>query len=157
MLASFMLAAAVTASAPHWPASRPAPPPVTVSPVELAPPRQMIPAEVVRIIDGDTVEMRALIWLDQHVVTRVRLRGIDAPERDPRCPEENRRAEAATAALRDLLGEGPLHLTDIGRDKYGGRVIARVIVGARGDAGTVLVAMGHARPYGGGRRERRCV
>jgi micrococcal nuclease len=119
--------------------------------------QQSIPAELIRIIDGDTLEVRALIWLDQHVVTRVRLRGVDAPEIDPRCPEENRRAAAATGALRELLSGRPLHLTDIGRDKFGGRVVARVIAGAAGDVGEAMLAAGHARPYAGGRRERRCA
>jgi hypothetical protein len=39
-----------------------------------------IPAELVRVIDGDTIEVRARIWLDLDLTTRVRLAGIDAPE-----------------------------------------------------------------------------
>jgi micrococcal nuclease len=129
-----------------------------VQPVqEAAAHRQMVPAELIRIIDGDTVEVRALIWLDQHVVTRVRLRGIDAPERDIRCPEENRRAEAAAAALGSLVAGRGLFLTDITRDKYGGRVVARVLAGPQGDVGAALLSQGHARPYERGRRERRCA
>jgi micrococcal nuclease len=156
-LSGLVLAAALAASAPLRKADISQPPVAAPLPADRAAARQMIPAEVIRIIDGDTVEMRALIWLDQHVVTRVRLRGIDAPERDPRCPDENRRADAAAAALSALLAQKPLHLTDISRDKYGGRVIARVMAGASGDAGEALLAQGHARPYTGGRRDRRCV
>src|SRR5450759_3535141 len=38
------------------------------------------PAEVVRVLDGDTFEARVRIWPGMDVTTRVRLRGIDAPE-----------------------------------------------------------------------------
>jgi endonuclease YncB( thermonuclease family) len=40
------------------------------------------------------------------VTTRVRLRGIDAPELKARCEKEFRMAEAASDALRNLLAEG---------------------------------------------------
>lgn len=122
-----------------------------------AAPRQMIPAELVRVIDGDTVEIRALIWLDQHIVTRVRLRGIDAPELGGRCPDEARRAVEAAEALRKLLAGRQLHLTDIGRDKYGGRIIGRIMAGSGNDIGEAMLAAGHARPYAGGRRDPRCT
>ena len=38
-----------------------------------------IQAEVLRVIDGDTIEVRAKIWLDQYIETNVRLAGLDAP------------------------------------------------------------------------------
>ena len=37
------------------------------------------PAEVVRIIDGDTFQARVQVWPGLSVDTKVRLRGIDAP------------------------------------------------------------------------------
>jgi micrococcal nuclease len=46
------------------------------------------PAEVVRVIDGDTLEARVRIWPGMDVTTRVRLRGIDAPELHARCEGE---------------------------------------------------------------------
>jgi micrococcal nuclease len=156
-LPALALAAVLVASVPVSRTEPREPPANPATPQAQTLVRHVIPAELIRVIDGDTVEMRALIWLDQQVVTRVRLRGIDAPERDARCPEENRRAEAAAAALGALLAQRPLHLTDIGRDKYGGRIIARILVAGAGDAGAALLASGHARPYAGGRRERRCA
>jgi micrococcal nuclease len=159
IIAGVLLATALVASAPSayrdpTPGLQGTAGPATAS--APAAPRQMIPAELIRVIDGDTVELRALIWLDQHVVTRVRLRGIDAPEFDSRCPEESRRAAAASAALADLLAGRTLHLTDVSRDKYGGRVVARLLAGQHGDVGETLRLAGHARAYAGGRRERRC-
>jgi micrococcal nuclease len=156
------LAAMLTASAPLRPLPSPAPsrPTEAAAGSAAAPPtariRPYIPAELVRVIDGDTVEMRALIWLDQQVTTRVRLRGIDAPERDARCPEEARRADAATEGLRRLVAGRALFLTDIGRDKYGGRVVARIVSAEGADIGEAMLRDGHARIYARGRRETWC-
>jgi micrococcal nuclease len=127
--------------------SGPAPAPLAAMRVQHA-----VPAELIRVIDGDTVEMRMLIWLDQHVTTRVRLRGIDAPERSSRCAAEARQAEAASAELLRTLAGRPLFLTQISRDKYGGRVVAKIVTGDGADIGERLVAGGHARLYAGGRR-----
>ncbi len=62
--------------------------------------------DVIRTIDGDTFEARVHLAPGQDVMTRVRLRGIDAPELKAACAEELRLAEAATTALRDLLRAG---------------------------------------------------
>ncbi len=82
--------------------------------------RALVPIEILRVIDGDTIEVRARIWLDQFLVTRVRLRDIDAPEFTGRCPAEMVRAEAAKRHLSALAGSGPAYLADVGQDKYGG-------------------------------------
>jgi micrococcal nuclease len=115
-----------------------------------------VPAEVIRVIDGDTVEMRMLVWLDQHLTTRVRLRGVDAPERSSRCANEARQAEAATAELIRTLAGQKLFLTQISRDKYGGRVVAKIVTGDGADIGERMLAGGHARQYAGGKRSGWC-
>ena len=43
-------------------------------------PRTGYPAEVLRVFDGDTFEARVRIWPGTDVTTKVRIRGIDAPE-----------------------------------------------------------------------------
>src|SRR5690348_13647193 len=58
------------------------------------------PVEVLRVIDGDTFEARVHLWPGLTATTRVRLRGIDAPELRARCAEERSRAEAAREALK---------------------------------------------------------
>jgi micrococcal nuclease len=153
-LAPFLATAFLSASAPRIASPVPAdmpPSPATPTP-SLAGLRQAIPAEALRIIDGDTIEMRVAIWLDQHVVTRVRLRDIDAPEMTARCPEEARRAAAAAAALAQAVAGGRLFLTDIGRDKYGGRVLARLLTAGGVDIGRAMLDAGHARTYDGRKR-----
>jgi micrococcal nuclease len=133
-------------------------PPLASGPAApLSRPSQLIPAEIIRVVDGDTVDIRAHVWLDHQVTARVRLRGIDAPERDGRCPDESRRAAEAAEALARVLEERPLFLSDLGRDKFGGRVLGRIVLASGRDAGEVMIASGHARPYTGGRRDRRCA
>ena len=76
------------------------------------------PVDVVRTIDGDTFEARVHLWPGLDLNTRVRLRGIDAPELKAACPQELQMAEAASDALRGLLGEGEVTIFHIGPDKY---------------------------------------
>ena len=84
------------------------------------------PVDVIRTIDGDTFEARVHLSPGLDLTTRVRLRGIDAPELKASCPQELQMAEAATDALRGLLGEGEVTIYNIGPDKYSGRVVADV-------------------------------
>lgn len=115
-----------------------------------------VEAEVLRVVDGDTLVARARIWLGQTVETHVRLAGVDAPELRGKCAEEKARALAAREALARLVGDGPVMLADIESDKYGGRVLARVATGAHGDIAAALVAGGYVRAYGGGARSGWC-
>jgi endonuclease YncB( thermonuclease family) len=115
-----------------------------------------IPAEMVRVVDGDTLEVRARIWLDQVVETLVRLDGIDTPEIQGDCDEERRLARLAREALVRLIGDRPVALLDVSHDKYGGRVRATVLDAAGIDLGVALIEAGLARPYDGGAREPWC-
>ncbi len=54
-----------------------------------------VPATVIEVMDGDTVKVRARIWLGQDLSTRVRLAGIDAPELNGGCARERALAERA--------------------------------------------------------------
>lgn len=63
-------------------------------------------AQVLHVIDGDTFEARVHLWQGLDITTRIRLRGVDAPELKARCFEELRMAQAARAALVALLDEG---------------------------------------------------
>jgi endonuclease YncB( thermonuclease family) len=100
-------------------------------------PRMVHPAEVVRVIDGDTFEAQVHLWPRLAITTRVRLRGIDAPEFKARCTEERVRAEAARDALRAILDQGEVGISRVTLDKYGGSV-------------------GAARRYSGGHRDGWC-
>jgi nuclease-like protein len=79
---------------------------------------------VLRILDGDTFEARVQLWPGLQVTTKVRLRGIDAPEMKAHCAEERARAEAARDLLKMMLADGEVVVARISLDKYGGRVLA---------------------------------
>jgi endonuclease YncB( thermonuclease family) len=115
------------------------------------------PVDVIRTIDGDTFEARVHLRPGLDLTTRIRLRGIDAPELKASCPQELQMAEAASDALRGLLGEGDVTIFNIGPDKYQGRVVADVATKRTENVSTALLAAGHARSYGGGRRSGWCA
>jgi endonuclease YncB( thermonuclease family) len=47
-----------------------------------------VEATVVRVVDADSLVVRARIWLDQDLETSVRLLGVDAPELHGTCEFE---------------------------------------------------------------------
>ncbi len=128
------------------------------APVQAAPPALPgpIPAEVLEVLDGDTLLVRATIWLGQVVETHVRVDGLDAPEMRARCPRERELAESARDHARRLIGIAPVRLLDIQPDKYGGRVRARVLTGGGADLSAALIEAGLARPYHGEQRRPWC-
>ena len=95
------------------------------------------PAEV---SDGDTIRIGAV---------RVRLFGIDAPERTQTCDSGAKGAwacgTAATERLRALIGERVVTCRERDRDRYG-RMVATCTAGGV-DLGGRLVAEGLARAY----------
>jgi micrococcal nuclease len=113
--------------------------------------------DVIRTIDGDTFEARVHLASGQNVMTRIRLRDVDAPELKAACPDELRMAEAAADALRDLLRQGGVAIYNIGPDKYQGRVVADVATKRTGNVSAALISAGHVRSYNGGHRNGWCA
>jgi endonuclease YncB( thermonuclease family) len=118
--------------------------------------RGSYPAQVLQVIDGDTFAARVRIWPGMEVTTKVRLRGIDAPELHARCDGERTEALAARDALVQILGEGSVWIAQVGQDKYGGRVDAAVSTAGTSDVSAAMLARGLARRYAGGRRGSWC-
>jgi endonuclease YncB( thermonuclease family) len=114
------------------------------------------PVDVLYTIDGDTFEAQVHLWPGMDLKTRIRLRGIDAPELKAQCAQELRMAEASSAALRGLLGAGTVTIYNIGPDKYPGRVVADVATGRTPNVSAGLLAGGFARSYTGGHRNGWC-
>lgn len=113
-----------------------------------------IAAKVLRVVDGDTLEVEAAIWPGLTAKAFVRIRNIDAPELRGRCANERRLALAARDLLEDLSGPSvTLHTVDLG--KYAGRVVADVALPDGHDAGTALMERSLAVPYAERRRSRR--
>ena len=115
------------------------------------------PAQVMRVLDGDTFEARVGVWPGLEISTRVRLRGIDAPELRARCSDEVAKAHAALAALAAILAEGGVGVSHVVLDKYGGRVIADASTRKTADVSGALLRTGLVRGYQGGRRASWCA
>lgn len=118
--------------------------------------RGPVAARVVSVLDGDTLLVRARLWLDQHLDVRVRLGGVDAPELRGRCPGERLLACRARAFVEATVAGGEVALTDIRYGKFARRVVARVSAAGVPDLAQGLLARGLARPYGGGPRPDWC-
>ena len=132
-----------------------------------------VPGIVERVIDGDTLAVRARIWLGQQVRVHVRLAGIDAPEMKGRCPQERAMATVAQRFAEDFVGNSTgatlraapaathtspqIWLSDISEGKYAGRILARVANAAGEDLGKAMLGAGIARPYAGGARQNWCA
>jgi endonuclease YncB( thermonuclease family) len=78
-------------------------------------------ADVTEVTDGDTIEVRAYPWPNTVMEMKVRMNGIEAPERSCRGP-----FNAARDAASAFVSGKRVVLTNIQDDKYGGRVIADV-------------------------------
>lgn len=115
-----------------------------------------VPAEYLSAYDGDTVTVRAWIWPGQSVETAVRVHGIDTPEIRGKCKSEKLAAIAARDHARMLLREAEeVALAEIAPDKYGGRVVARLLLNGE-DFASLMLAAGHGRPYDGKTRSSWC-
>jgi endonuclease YncB( thermonuclease family) len=112
--------------------------------------------DVLRVIDGDTFEARVHVWPGIDITTKVRLRGIDAPEMKANCRDEALRADASRMALQTMLSQGGVTVARVSPDKYGGRVVADAATRATADVSSAMLEAGHARRYNGGRRESWC-
>ena len=114
-----------------------------------------VSAIVERIVDGDTIEVRAHIWLGQSLNIRVRIDGVDTPELRSDCADERRLAAAARDYLAHRLLNKEITLIRVVYDKFGGRVRAEISDADR-DIARALIVAGLARPYHGERREPWC-
>jgi endonuclease YncB( thermonuclease family) len=121
-----------------------------------APTTTIYPAEVLRVIDGDTFDARVRAWPGMDITTRVRLRDIDAAEFNGRCEAERRLAQEAYDALAAMLTEGGVTIGRISFDKYGGRMLADAATRRTADVATALLDTGLVRRYSGGRRASWC-
>ncbi|WP_171960026.1 thermonuclease family protein [Roseobacter denitrificans] len=89
-------------------------------------------ATIVRVIDGDTLEVVVDLWPGLTGTYSIRVRGIDAPEtRRGSCPEREEEmlewGAEAKAQVEKLYPAGtPIKLEDIEPDPFAGRFVADV-------------------------------
>lgn len=115
-----------------------------------------VAADVIRVIDGDTLALRARIWIGIDIVVNARIRGIDAPELRGRCDAEKALAEDALARLEALAAGKTVRLRRVENDKYAGRVLADIVTDDGIDLRAAMLESGLARPYDGGGRAPWC-
>ena len=112
-------------------------------------------AEVLDIIDGDTIRAKVQVWISHNVETAVRIRDINTPELRGKCLGEREAAALARDHLALVLKGGTVSLLRVGPDKYGGRIDAAIRLPSGEDVAAAMVAAGHARRCG--KREPRCA
>lgn len=112
-----------------------------------------VTAHVLKVIDGDTLDVQAQIWLGQHIQMRVRLLGVDTPELRGKCIVEKQLAQKAKTFLIDRISDQALLLKNIHYGKYAGRVLADIELMNGDDLAEVLIQKGLGRAYLGGRRK----
>jgi len=121
-------------------------------------------ARVLRVVDGDTVDLDIDLGCSVHVHERCRLYGINAPETHgvKKDSDEYRKGMEATEFLRNMI-EGKEILIRTHKDKRGkyGRYLVEIFAYAVTDDGfgpifpsvnAEMVEAGHAAPYFGGKR-----
>ena len=115
-----------------------------------------IRAEVVEVIDGDTLMVQARIWLGQDVEIKVRLSGVDTPELRGRCEAERAMARRARDLVAASIDGKPVSLSAVRYGKFAGRVLARVQTAAGQDLSEALISAGLGRAYAGRKRHQWC-
>ena len=112
-----------------------------------------VEAQVIRVVDGDTLLVEARPWPQQRIEVYVRLRGIDTPELRADCAQSRNAALQAKKLLAELASENPtLWLRDISGDKYFGRIVANVTFEGGVNPAEALLFGGYAKTYNGGRK-----
>jgi endonuclease YncB( thermonuclease family) len=115
-----------------------------------------VSADVIRVIDGDTLSVRARIWIGLDLVVSARIRGIDTPELNGKCDREKALAAAARTHLAGVVAAGKIRMGRIEHDKYAGRVLADIVTDNGADLRQAMLESGLARPYDGGGRDPWC-
>ncbi len=117
-----------------------------------------VSAQIIRVIDGDTLLVAARPWPQQTMEVYVRLRGIDAPELKSSCAATRDAGKQAREALANLTrDQSEIQLSHISGDKYFGRVLADIsFADGRNPAQEMLLA-GYVVPYEGGRKAKGCA
>ncbi len=123
--------------------------------IEIAGP---VTADVIRVIDGDTILVAAKPWPQQTMEVYVRLRGIDAPELKSACAATRDAGQQAREALASLTNiQGEIQLTHISGDKYFGRVVADISLSDGRNPAQEMLLAGYVSPYDGGRKAKDCA
>lgn len=110
---------------------------------------------VASVYDGDTFKINLNCSLSVYCEkVPVRVRGVDCPEIKGKTEREKRLAQKAKAFTKAFLEDGPVTLTDCGRDKYF-RLLCDVINNTGKDLAEELIRRDLGYAYGGGKKSKR--
>ena len=102
-----------------------------------------------RVVDGDTIDVTLDLGFNVKLhKQRCRLAGIDTPESRTRDLAEKKLGKAATARLKEIIGE-KLLIESHGKGKYG-RILATPYTEDGKNICEMLIKEGHAVEYWGG-------
>ncbi len=114
---------------------------------------------VVRVVDGDTVEIDApFLPIELRQVLKLRILGVDTPEKGSgaKCRSESDKGYAATKFTETLVARATKHQVVFDKwDKYGGRVLGDLLLDGK-SLKDQLLSNGHARPYKGDKKASWC-
>ena len=113
--------------------------------------------KLVRVVDGDTIDVNIDLGFSVWHKARVRMLGIDTPESRTRNLEEKALGLASKARLKEILKGRQISIECNKEKGKFGRVLATVWAVDKGtgesiDVNTRLIEEGHARPYYGGKK-----
>ena len=113
-------------------------------------------AKLLRIVDGDTVDVLIDVGFSTFKKERVRLYGINTPECRTRNLEEKKKGLAAKDRLEEILasfGENFLIKTQIDKKGKYGRILGEIFsLDKSSNANKMLLSEGHAVEYFGGKK-----
>jgi micrococcal nuclease len=112
-------------------------------------------ASVIKVLDGDTVQLEVGLWPGLTQRINLRLVGVNTPEkRGPKVSNCEKKAgqDATTFTQRWLQGVKEVTISEVRHDKYAGRALGRLRRPDGKDLAEALITSGHARPYDGGKR-----
>ena len=116
-------------------------------------------AEIIRIIDGDTVVIAAP-FLPSPLKPQLAIRvfGVDTPEKSWRgkCEYERNLGQKASDFTKQLILSSTRHQVDIMKwDKFGGRVLGDILLDGK-SLRRMLIQNGYAREYYGKKKQSWC-
>ena len=112
-------------------------------------------AELIKVLDGDTIDCWIDLGFDLKIKKRIRYMGIDTWESRTRDLEEKAKGLKAKARNKELLEGGVFKLKSFGTGKFG-RVLGEVFVETDNglqSVNQILIDEGHAYEYDGGKKK----
>jgi len=108
-------------------------------------------AKLIRVLDGDTVEILVPLWPGLTKTTKLRLSGVNTPEMRRASECEKKAGQQAKEFTVQFLAPGNIVVTDVKNGKFAGRVLGNIHVNGH-SLGQALIFSGLAKPYSGGKR-----